>query len=308
MPRPIALFVDRGFAMAPIAAALGPEVDCREAVGPEDHADVVAIVTGAVPIGADDVAPYPGLRLVLTCTIGTDHLDLEALAARGLTVANTPTYCTQEVADHALAAVLSGWRGLGRLGAATKAGQWDWGSAGVLRRFDASRLGIVGLGRIGRALAASAQALGIDVVAHDPFLDAAGAPVPLLALDELLATSHAVSLHLPGDPSKPPLIGADELARLPQDAVLVNLARPGLCDLDAVCAALASGRLRAAIWDVWPDEPPRAGDARLQTPGLEVTPHAGWYSEQADQAYRDEAVAVLRDVLVEGREPASRVA
>src|SRR6266536_2775025 len=98
---PIVLFVDRGFQMAPIAAGLPPALSCREHVSGHEAGDVVAIVTGAVPIGGEDAAPYFNLRLVLTCSVGTDHLDVGALRARGIAVANTASYCTDEVADHA---------------------------------------------------------------------------------------------------------------------------------------------------------------------------------------------------------------
>ena len=304
MPTPIALFVDRGFPMEPFAQALAPAVDCREWVDPAEAGAVVAIVTGTPPVGPGEAAQYPNLRLVLTCTIGTDHLDVAGLTARGVVVANTPNYCTQEVAEHALACVVAGLRGLWRLDDAVRDGRWDYAAAGLLRRFGDARLGIVGLGRIGRALAERAQALGIEVVAFDPHLTDGG-PVPLVGLDELLATCDAVSLHAPGGGG--PLLGAAQLALMRPDAILVNLARPDLVDVDAMVAALHAGRLGAAAWDVWPQEPADPADPRLQAPGLVLFPHAAWYSARAEQAYVDEAVAVLRDVLVDGREPASRV-
>jgi D-3-phosphoglycerate dehydrogenase len=295
--RPVVLYVDRGFDHRPIAAALAADLDARETVGPDEAGDVVALVTGAVAIGRDEVAPYPALRTVVTCSIGTDHLDVAALAELGIAVRNTPTYCTEEVADHALACVLAGWRGLFALDAAVRAGGWDYAAAGLLRRADASCLGIVGLGRIGRALAARARALGIEVVAHDPY--AAGGDVELVELSELLARADAVSLHLPWTPGPPPLIAAAELALMRPDAVLVNLARPGVADLDAVGAALREGRLGAAFWDVWPQEPPVLPDSRLDAPRLVVTPHAAWYSAQAETAYYDEAIAALREELLD---------
>ncbi len=292
----IALFIDRGFPMEPFAEALAGELDCRAEVGAEEAGDVVAIVTGTPPLGLSDVEPYPNLRLVLTCTIGTDHLDVAGLRGRGLVVANTPTYCTQEVAEHALACALAGLRGLWRLDDAVRDGRWDYAAAGVPLRFADARLGIVGLGRIGRALAGIAQAVGLTVAAHDPY--ATGAGVPLLPLDELLATSDVVSLHAPGDGG--PLLGAAELALMRPTAILVNLARPGLVDLEAMVEALRAGRLGGAAWDVWPLEPADPADPRLQAPGLLVTPHAAWHSARADQAYRDEAIGVLRDVLLSG--------
>jgi D-3-phosphoglycerate dehydrogenase len=295
---PIVLIVDPYVDPELFRAALGPEFDCRTTDPGADAADRVrVIVTASEPIGAAEIAPYPGLRVVVTCSVGTDHLDLPVLEQRGIASGNTPTYCTEEVADHALACVLAGWRGLDGLDRAVTGGGWDHTAAGELRRFDASRLAVLGYGRIGRALARRATALRIDVVAHDPFATAVPGDVPLLELDEAIATAHAVSLHIPGTPGAPPVLGDRELRLMRPGAVLVNASRPGLVDLDAMLAALHDERLACAYWDVWPDEPPRPDDPRLATPGLIVTPHAAWYSADAEAGYTREAVAAIRALL-----------
>lgn len=296
------LFLEQGFELEPFQREFAGELSCRHEVAGDERARVVALVTGAAPVGPAQIAPYPGLTTVLTCSVGTDHLDIEALRGRGLTIHTTPAYCAEEVADHALACVLGGWRGLWTLGAEVRAGRWE--PLSMLRRVDRQRLGIVGLGRIGSALARRALALGIDVVGHDPFASAPPGVTMLASLDELLATSDAISLHLPGTPGAPPLLGAREIAVVKPGAVLVNLARASLVDLDAVLAALAAGALAAVAWDVWPQEPPLPGDERLQAPGLLVTPHVAWSSPQADEAWLHEAFDALRASLIASGEPA----
>jgi phosphoglycerate dehydrogenase-like enzyme len=303
---PIVLFIDRGFEMAPFESALAGRLDCRERVDERDRARVAALVTGLVPVGAAEADRHPGLRLVVSCGIGTDHLDLDELARRGIVVCNTPTYCTDEVADHALACLLAGWRGLWRLDAHVRGGGWDCNAIGFLRRFDESRLGIIGLGRIGRAVARRARALGVEVVAHDPLAPPV-AGVERVGLDELLRSCDAVSLHLPATPGAPPLIGVPQLALMRRGALLLNLSRASLVDHEAMLAALRDGRLGGVAVDVWPVEPPAPADDHLRVPGLLVTPHAAWSSERADQAYRDEALASLRAALLEQREPPGRV-
>lgn len=295
--------------MAPFAEALAGELECRDSID-SAHADrVVALVTASEPVGADEVRGFAWLRVVVTCSTGTDHLDVPELTRRGLTIANTPTYCSDEVADHALACVLAGWRGLWTLGADVRAGSWE--PETMLRRFDAQRLGVVGLGRIGVRLAQRARALGIDVVGSDPVVAAGSEDVPRVPLDELLSTADAVSLHLPGRPGSPPLLGAQQIARMKPGALLVNLARASLVDVDAAVAALESGALGGAAFDVWTAEPPAADDPRLRTRGLLVTPHVGWSSPQADAAWRDEAIDALKAALAtHGRSssPAGRAA
>jgi D-3-phosphoglycerate dehydrogenase len=280
-----------------LACRLPPDVGRPE--------DVVALVTAAAPVGPAELAAYPNLRVVVTGSVGHDHLDRDALGAAGIVTCTCATYCTQEVADHALACVVALLRGLPALGAETRRGGWDWTAAGPLRRIAGSTLGVVGLGRIGRALAERAQALGLEVVAHDPIVadDAMLAlGVRPAALAELLAAAHAVSLHVPITPGSRHLIGREQLRLMRPDAVLVNVARGALVDLDALAEALDQGRLRAAALDVWDPEPPAPDDPRLRTERLLLTPHAAWCSTEAEGSLLSELAANLSAAL-DGRRP-----
>jgi D-3-phosphoglycerate dehydrogenase len=302
---PAVLFIDRYLEVARFAEALGPAIHCRTVDDAGAPGAVVALVTAAAPVDVRVAAQYPNLKLVLTCSIGTDHLDVDELRALGVMVCNNPTYCVDEVADHALACVLAGWRQLWTLGAAVRSGEWNGET--MLRRFDEQRLGIIGIGRIGRALAKRALALGIDVVAYDPIAQPADG-VAQVALEDLLATSDAVSIHAPSRPGAKPILGAHEIAMMKPDAVLVNASRAGVVDIDAVTTALRHDRLGTAAFDVWEPEPPQVGDERLTARGLLVTPHVGWSSPAALTAYYVESIETLRAVLIRGEEPLARVA
>lgn len=244
--------------------------------------DVVAVLT--MPehtVGPELAAQLPSLRVVGTATVGFDHVDVPAHVA----VVNVPDYCTEEVADHTLALLYALLRGIVPL----SSGVWDAKAAGPLRTLRGLRVGIVGLGRIGSAVAARLDALGAVVLTHDI------RPLPeVVALDELLRDADVVTLHVPLDASTRGLIGARELALMRPGALLINTARGAVVDVDAVLDALRSRRLGGAALDVLPVEPP---PVRPVAPNLIVTPHAAYYSpESEERAYRL-CVARVREVL-----------
>lgn len=300
---PLILTVDPWLEQAELAELL-PEMRVLQRTLPVSDPACEAVVTSiGAPFGRRDADALPALRVVVTASVGYDHLDVEGLAERGIASFCVPGYCSNEVADHALASVLALWRGLPRLDAARRAGIWDQVSTAGLRQIAGSTLGVVGFGRIGRRLAERAQALEIDVLAHDPLLDDAvirGAGATPASLDDLLRASHAVSLHLPLVASTEQLIGARELALLPPWAVLVNVSRAGLVDLSALAHGLRAGRPAAAAFDVWESEPPRPGDPRLDAPNLLLTPHVAWASEQSDARLLASVAEAVRAGL-EGR-------
>jgi phosphoglycerate dehydrogenase-like enzyme len=268
-----------------------------------DSACVAVLTTSSTPFSAHDADALPALRVVVTASVGHDHLDVPGLAARGIATFHVPGYCSNEVADHALASVLALWRGIPRLDLERRAGVWDLVAEAGLRRIAGSTLGIVGLGRIGRQLAQRAVALGMTVLGHDPVLDEAAiraTGATPTSLDDLLRASHAVSLHLALAPATQGLIGARELALLQPWAVLVNVSRAGLVDLSALADGLRAGRPFAAAFDVWDSEPPLPGDARLDAPNLILTPHIAYASEQAERALLAGAADAVRAGL-EGR-------
>lgn len=281
-------------------------VAVTEAREPWGGEDVVGLLVGTeTEVREADLDRLPALRVVATCSVGFDHIEVAEAERRGIWVCNVPDYCVEEVADHALALTLALLRGVVVLDRDVRAGGWDWRAGGELRRFRGTRLGVVGLGRTGRALVERAAALGFEVWGTDPALTdeqiaAAGArPAPL---EELLAACQAVSLHVALTAETEGLLGQQELALMPDGAVLVDTARPQLVDLDALRRELESGRLAGAALDVIPVEPPTPEQPAPAWPRLIVTPHVAWYSAEAEAACYWRPVLSVRAVL-EGREP-----
>ena len=284
----------------------GVGVSVERLAGTPGGDDVVALVAWERPVGAAELARLPRLQLVLTPSVGHDHLDLDAARRHGgVYVCHVPDYCVDEMADSALAHLLALMRGIVALDRSVRAGRWDAGAAGPLRRIRGTRLGIVGFGRIGAALAPRARALGFEVWATDPGAPAermAAAGVRPCGLDELLAACEVVSLHAPLTAETEGLIGAAEIARMPRGGLLVNVSRGGLVDTEAVLAALESGRLAGAALDVLPVEPPTPERPAPRAETLTVTPHAAYRSPEAEAELHRRVAAAIQAVL-EGRAP-----
>ena len=269
--------------------------------------DVVGLlVSPEYPVGAEELDRLPALKIVGTCSVGYDHIDTDAASGRGVVVCNVPDYCVEEMADSSIALLLALVRGVVALDRGVREGRWDHTVAGPLRTFRGTRLAVVGFGRIGRAVAEKALALGFDVCGVDPHVpdDAiASAGARPVTLDEAVETCEAFSLHSLLTPETRGIIGADEIARMPRGALIVDTARAALVDFDAVLAALDSGQLAGAAFDVLPVEPPTPEAPAPERPTLIVNPHAAWYSPATEhEAYRRPAVAV-REAL-EGKRPA----
>jgi D-3-phosphoglycerate dehydrogenase len=302
---------DPGFRVERVRELLdGLELDVVAGGEPWAGDDVVALLIGTdVRVEAEDLARLPALRVVASCSVGYDHVAYEEAERRGVWVCNVPDYCVEEVADHSLALLLGLLRGIVELDRSVRGGAWDSAAAGELRRIRGTRLGVIGLGRTGRALAERASVLGFEVWATDPAVPPeaiAAVGAKAASLEELLANCEAFSLHLPLTPETKGLIGAEELTRMPRGSVLVDTARAELVDLDALLRALESGHLAGAALDVLPSEPPTRELPAPTAPRLVVTPHAAWYSAEAEEAVYRRPVLSVRDVL-EGREPGGAI-
>jgi D-3-phosphoglycerate dehydrogenase len=260
----------------------------------EPQDDVVAMI--AMPgkaVGKTLLERLPSLRVVATASAGFDHIDVEAADLRGVAGVSVPDYCTQEVADHTLALLYALLRGIVALDRDVARGGWDAKAAGPLRTLAGLRVGIVGLGRIGGAVAGRLLALGAEVWATD-VLPVARNGVRFVEFDELLAECDAVTVHVPLTRATRGLIGRAEIAAMRPGALLVNTSRGAVVDDGAVIEALRRGRLGGAALDVLPREPPPVAPL---APNLIVTPHAAYYSEASEERAYRLAVARMREVL-----------
>lgn len=274
-----------------------PGIDLLEAAGFEvrvagsTDADVVAglaadadaLLIGYSQVDRELLERLPDVRIVAAQSVGVDTVDIEAATDRGVWVANVPAAATEEVATHAFAMVLSLLRGLPFLDRGVRGGRWD-GTGEPLRRLSDVTVGVVGLGRIGSRLAGLLDPVVGRVVGFDPFLDEADGR-ELLELDELLAVSDAVSLHLPLTADTALLLGRTRLGRMPRGAFVVNVSRGGLIDHDALLDLVDSGHLAGAALDVLPQEPPEPGSRVVGHPRVLITPHAAYLSDRTARDY-----------------------
>ncbi|MEX0675475.1 MAG: C-terminal binding protein [Pirellulales bacterium] len=265
------------------------QVDAELVVAPDGDlptlvalaADADAIMTNWANVPAPVIDAAPKCKIVARLGIGLDNIDVAAATRRGMMVTNIPDYCLVEVAEHALALLLAQARKVALYHHETKSGRYDLKAGPALRRIEGQTLGIVGLGNIGRALAIKALALSLKVLATDLARPTAPEGVTYCDLDELLASSDYVSLHVPLLPETRHLIGPDQLARMKPSAYLINTARGGLVDPEALAAALAAGRLAGAGLDVQDPEPPDLSRPPWNDPRVIVTPHSAFASEES---------------------------
>lgn len=232
----------------------------------------VAILSRQGPVTAAAMDAAPGLRVVARHGVGVDDVDIAEAQRRGIVVTRAPGSNTQAVAEHAMALLLALAKDLPLLSEEVAGGAWRKAETKV-RDVAGLRLGLVGCGAIGQAVARLAAAFGMSVAAYDPALPDGAGIEAVASLHALLARSDVLSLHLPLLPSTRGLIGAAELAALPRGAVVLNTARGGLIDEAALLAALDAGHLAGAGLDVFEEEPPPGDHPLRRHPRVICTPH-----------------------------------
>lgn len=277
---------------------VGAEADDAAAAEALERAD--GVLNLRYDLGADRVERMERCRIIARYGIGVDNVDTEAAAERGVYVTNVPNYCVEEVATHAVALTLALARDLKRYDASVAAGEWNRSAAGPLSRLSTRTMGVVGYGAIGRAVGERAAALGMDVVASDPYLtpdDLEDDPATLVEFEEVLESADYVSVHSPLTDETRGMFGADAFDRMKESASLVNVARGPIVDGGALLEALDAGEIAGAGLDVFPDEPPASDDPLRDHERVVATPHVAWYSEEANTERRRTAAETVRTAL-----------
>jgi D-3-phosphoglycerate dehydrogenase / 2-oxoglutarate reductase len=270
--------------LAPLAVELRPK-QCQseeEIIALAEDAD--AVLNCYAKMTSPVIEALKRCRIIARYGIGVDNVDVSAATRAGILVTNVPDYCIDEVSDHALALLLNLARRIGAADLAVKAGTWDVVAHAGIRRLRGQTLGLIGFGKIARALASKAQSLGMKMLAYDRYLESdliAGHGAEAVALDRLLAEADAISIHVPLSPETRNLIGERELARMKPTAFLINTSRGGIVDEEALAVALKEDRLGGAALDVLTVEPPPADHPLRQAPNIVLTPHLAFYSRES---------------------------
>jgi D-3-phosphoglycerate dehydrogenase / 2-oxoglutarate reductase len=290
--------IDESAVMAELPAAWVASVRSEKTM--PSGRGVVALLAGPGAEVTDLVLDgLPDLRVLVVTSMGWDHVDREAAETRGVRVFGVEPYCVDEVAEHTLALVLSLLRGVTWLDSSVRAGGWD--HLGLGRRVQGTTLGLVGLGRIGSAVAWRAIALGMAVSAFDPLIDETvvdQTEVRLVpSLDALVSSNEVISLHVPLGPKTKALVDAKLLARFRPGSLLVNASRGDVVTEPALGDALREGRIAGAALDVLGHEPPASDDPVLTFPHTVITPHSAWFSSGAiDRVSRSAGRVLAREL------------
>lgn len=264
---------------------------------------------------ADLMGKLERCKLIIRMGVGFDNIDIKCAGELGIAVSNVPDYCTTDVADHAIGLMLGFTRGILALSASVREREWRWEQVSTLQRLSGATLGIIGLGRIGTAVAMRAKGLAMKVLFYDPYLgegvDKSLGIGRCYELKELLARSDVVSMHVPLTDETRNMVNEEFFRAMKPGSLFINTARGKIMDGSALYDALRSGHLSAAGLDVWPVEPPLENDPlinawRTGEPWIRdrftLTPHAAFFCRGSWEELRTKAALEVKRVL-QGEKP-----
>jgi D-3-phosphoglycerate dehydrogenase len=260
------------------------------------------IVRSETKVTADILDAANTLRVIGRAGVGVDNIDVSAATIRGVVVMNAPDGNTITTAEHTVAMLVSLARSIPQASSSLKSGSWDRKKfIGV--ELQGKTLGIVGLGRIGRVVASRARAMGMLIVAYDPFIapeQARDLEIELAPLDEVFSRADFLTVHTPLTSETRGLINRDALSRMKQGARIINCARGGLIDEDALYEAITNGSIAGAALDVFSEEPPPPDHKLLHLDQVIVTPHLGASTKEAQEGVAFTVAEQMRDFLLTG--------
>ncbi len=281
-----------------------PEEELVAAIGDADM-----VLVNMVKMTENVINQLEKCKLILRHGVGYDNVDVEAATARGIRVAYEPDYCMDEVAEHAIALMLAGWRKLnvGRkiLEASSESGIWDFNAIYPVYSVKGKTVGIIGCGRIGSLTLKKLSGFDVDILVCDPYLTGerqAELGIETVDLEPLLKASDMITLHATLNDETYHIIGEEQLQLMKPTAYLVNTARGGLIDTEALARALGENRIAGAAIDVYDKEPPDPNFELFRLENALLSPHLSWYSEEANWSMREK---VMEDFVrfIEGRPP-----
>ena len=292
---------------------IGAELIVAESGTEEEFVDLASEVDGILTcwlhVTTAVVEAAQQCKVIGRCGIGLDNIDVETATALGMVVTNVPAYCIDEVSDHTMALLLSCARKISLLDRTVKSGSWTRDVGPSMRRIRGQKLGIIGFGKIGRAIVPKAKAFGLEVLIYSPrateqIADEHG--VTLVNIPELLAESDFITIHAPLNPETQDLLNAEAFRRMKSTAYVLNTSRGGIIDTGALYDALTTGEIAGAGLDVLAEEPPQPNEPLLALENAVVTPHAAFISEESTYDLEVTAAAEVARVLT-GQMPESVV-
>ncbi len=287
-----------------LECAPGIDVDYQPGIAPGDLLEAIRdahglVIRSGTKVTADVIEAGQELLVIGRAGIGVDNVDVPAATARGIVVMNTPGGNTVTTAEHAVALLVSLARHIPQATASMKAGRWEKKQFMGLELYNRT-LGVIGLGRIGRIVASRAKGLGMKVIGHDPFL-ADGASlnldIEMTSLDQLLERADILTVHVPRTKDTTALLGREAFAKAKPGVLVVNAARGGIVDEEALVEALESGQVGGAALDVFVEEPPAADHPLIRHERVICTPHLGASTEQAQVNVSIAVAEQVRDYL-----------
>ena len=279
--------------------AAGVEVDVRDDITADELAGVIGgyegmVVRSRTKVRAPVIDKATQMKVIIRGGVGLDNIDTAYARSKGIDVRNTPTASSNAVAELALGLMFAVVRRIAKADASMKAGKWDKKKLKGTE-LAGKTLGVIGYGRIGRTIGDKAKALGMQVIAYDPFVSHSD----VVPLDELVKNADVITLHLPHSPETHHILGSEQFAAMKQDVTIIQTSRGGTVDEEALLKALSDGTVAAAGLDVYTEEPPKSDllQKLVALPQVVATPHIGASTAEAQARIGDEIVQLAIEYL-----------